>query len=119
MGPPLRTGEREAKHGVETSVVPCSQEVQTTTALQETDANFLWDMGGPILVKFQEHGETVNNAKYSTLLQDQLKPAVCHKRWALLSKEVIMHGRIQQQQWYRLYNDLDLNCFRIPLTVLI
>jgi hypothetical protein len=46
MGPPLRTGEQEAKHGVETSVVPCSQEVQTATMLQETDANILLGYAG-------------------------------------------------------------------------
>jgi hypothetical protein len=44
MGPPLRTGEQEAKYGVEASVVPYSEEVQTTNVLQETDANVLWDM---------------------------------------------------------------------------
>jgi hypothetical protein len=46
MGPPLRTGEQEAKRGVETSVVPFSQEDQTTTVLQETDANVLLGCAG-------------------------------------------------------------------------
>jgi hypothetical protein len=31
---------------------------------------FFWDMQGPVLVKFQAHGETVNSAKYPALLQD-------------------------------------------------
>jgi histone-lysine N-methyltransferase SETMAR len=54
---------------------------------------FFWHMRGPILVKFQAHGETVNSAKYSALLQDQLKPAIHHKGWGLLSKWVLLfHG---------------------------
>jgi histone-lysine N-methyltransferase SETMAR len=51
---------------------------------------FFWDMRGRILVKFQAHGETVNSAKYSALLQDQLKPAICHKRRLLLFKGVLL-----------------------------
>jgi hypothetical protein len=38
MSQPLQTGEQEAKHGVEISIILCLQEVQTTTVLQETDA---------------------------------------------------------------------------------
>jgi hypothetical protein len=45
MGPPLRTGEQEAKHVVETSVVPRLQEVRTTI-LQETDTNILLGYAG-------------------------------------------------------------------------
>jgi histone-lysine N-methyltransferase SETMAR len=51
---------------------------------------FFWDMWGPILAKFQAHGETVNSGKYSVLLQDQLKPAIRHKRQGLLSKGVLL-----------------------------
>jgi histone-lysine N-methyltransferase SETMAR len=51
---------------------------------------FFWVMQGPILVKFQAHGETVNSAKYSALLYNQLKPAVHHKRRGLLSKGVLL-----------------------------
>jgi hypothetical protein len=29
---------------------------------------FFWDIRGPIVAKFQAHGETVNSAKYSALL---------------------------------------------------
>jgi hypothetical protein len=49
-----------------------------------------WDMQGPILVKFQAHGETVNSVKYYRLLQDQLKAAIRYKRWRLLSKGVLL-----------------------------
>jgi histone-lysine N-methyltransferase SETMAR len=49
---------------------------------------FFWDMWGPILAKFHAHGETMNSAKYSAFLQDQLKPAIRHKWWGLLSKGV-------------------------------
>jgi hypothetical protein len=75
---------------VEISVVPCSQEVQTTTVMQETDANVLMGYAGPILAKFHAHGGTVDSAKYSALLQDQLKPEVRHKRGGLLSKGMLL-----------------------------
>jgi histone-lysine N-methyltransferase SETMAR len=51
---------------------------------------FFWDMRGPIMVKFQAHGETVNSAKCSALLQEYLKPAIRHKQWGLLSKGVLL-----------------------------
>jgi histone-lysine N-methyltransferase SETMAR len=50
---------------------------------------FFWDMRGP-LAKFQAHGESVNSAEYSALLQDQLKPTIRHKRRGLLSKGVLL-----------------------------
>jgi histone-lysine N-methyltransferase SETMAR len=53
-------------------------------------------MQASILAKFQAHGETVNSAKYSALLQDQLKPAIRHKRWGLLSKGVLF---FQENAW--------------------
>jgi histone-lysine N-methyltransferase SETMAR len=54
---------------------------------------FFWDIQGTILSKFQAHGETVNSAKYYALLQDQLKPAIHHKQWGLLSKGVpLLHN---------------------------
>jgi hypothetical protein len=76
-------------------------------------------MRGSILTKFQAYGETVNSAKFSALLQDQLNPAIRHKRWGLLSKGVLLlhdNARLHMaQQRYRLCNGLDLNCFHIPL----
>jgi histone-lysine N-methyltransferase SETMAR len=50
---------------------------------------FFWDMRRPILTEFQVH-ETVNSAKYSALLQDELKPAIRQKRRGLLSKGVLL-----------------------------
>jgi hypothetical protein len=47
-------------------------------------------MRGPILSKFQAHSKTVNSAKYSALLQDQVKPAIHHKLRGLLSKAVLL-----------------------------
>jgi histone-lysine N-methyltransferase SETMAR len=57
---------------------------------------FFLDMRGPILMKFQAHGETVNSAKYSALLQGQLKPAILHKRRVLPSKGVLL---LHDNEW--------------------
>lgn len=84
---PLRTKEQEAKHGVETIVVSCLQEIQTAAILQKNDINILLGkMKATILTAFQAHGETVNSAMYCTLLQYQLKLPICHTRQGLLSK---------------------------------
>jgi histone-lysine N-methyltransferase SETMAR len=37
-----------------------------------------------------EHGQTVNSDKYSAMLEDKLKPAICSKRRGLLSKTVLL-----------------------------
>jgi histone-lysine N-methyltransferase SETMAR len=38
-----------------------------------------------------EHGQTVNNERYSAMRKDKLKPAIRSKRRGLLSKTVIVH----------------------------
>jgi len=35
-----------------------------------------WDVNGPILVHFQEKGQTVTSARYSDMLVNELKPAI-------------------------------------------
>jgi hypothetical protein len=45
-----------------------------------------WDMNGPILEHYQEKGETVNSARYSTMLEEELKSAIRSLRRGLLSK---------------------------------
>jgi histone-lysine N-methyltransferase SETMAR len=39
-----------------------------------------------------EHGQTVNSERYSAMLKDKLKPAICR----LLSKTVLLHHDIAQ-----------------------
>jgi histone-lysine N-methyltransferase SETMAR len=49
-----------------------------------------WDMNGPIVEHYQKKGETVNSARYSTLLEDELKPAIRSRRRGLLSRGVLL-----------------------------
>jgi hypothetical protein len=49
-----------------------------------------WDVNGPILVHFQEKGQTVTSARYSDMLVNELKPAIRLKLWGLLSKRVLL-----------------------------
>jgi hypothetical protein len=39
-----------------------------------------WDINGPILKHYMEHGKTVNSERYSAMLTDKLKPAIRSKR---------------------------------------
>jgi histone-lysine N-methyltransferase SETMAR len=48
-----------------------------------------WDMNGPVLKHCQEKGETVNSVRYSTMLEEKLKPAVGSHHRGLLSKGVL------------------------------
>jgi hypothetical protein len=49
-----------------------------------------WDASGPILVQFQEKGQTVTSARYSDMLVNEFKPAIRSKRRGLLSKRVFL-----------------------------
>jgi hypothetical protein len=45
-------------------------------------------MNGPVLELYQEKGETVNSVRYSTTLEEKLKPAI--RNHGLLSKGVLL-----------------------------
>jgi len=49
-----------------------------------------WDVNGPILVHFQEKGQTVTSARYGDMLVNELKPAIRSKRRVLLLKRVML-----------------------------
>jgi hypothetical protein len=57
---------------------PVHKKFKQQPSFKKPVLTFFWHMQGPILVKFQVHGETVSSAKYSALLQDQLKPEIRH-----------------------------------------
>jgi hypothetical protein len=50
-----------------------------------------WDINGPVLEHYVEHGQTVNSERYSAMRKDKLKPAIRNKRRGLLSKTVLDH----------------------------
>ena len=49
-----------------------------------------WDSKGSILEDYLEKGRTINSARYSDLLANNLKPVVRTKRRGLLSKKVLL-----------------------------
>ena len=49
-----------------------------------------WNSKGPILEDYLEKGRTINSARYSDLLANNLKPAVRTKGRGLLSKKVLL-----------------------------
>jgi histone-lysine N-methyltransferase SETMAR len=121
MSPPLRTGEQEAKWKHPSFLV--HKKFKQQSFCKKLMLTFFWDMQGPILVKFQSHGEPVNSAKYSALLQDQLKPAIHHKRRGLLSKGVLL---LHHNEWLhtataavQTVQQLGFELLPHPLTVLI
>jgi histone-lysine N-methyltransferase SETMAR len=50
-----------------------------------------WDISGPILEHYMEHGQTVNSERYSSMLKNKLKPTIRSKRRGLMSKTVFLH----------------------------
>jgi hypothetical protein len=50
-----------------------------------------WDINGPLLEHYMEHGQTVNSERHTAMLKDKLKPAIHSKRTGLLSKTVLLH----------------------------
>jgi hypothetical protein len=55
------------------------------------EANWFLDSKGPILEDYLEKGNTINSARYSDLLDNNLKPAFHTKSQGLLSKKVLLH----------------------------
>jgi hypothetical protein len=39
-----------------------------------------WDLHGPILGNYYDHGQTVNSAQYCAVLEEDLKPAIRNER---------------------------------------
>ena len=77
---------------MEASIISGQQKIQDTGFRWESQADHLWDVNGPILVHFQEKGQTVTSARYSDMLVNELKSAIRSKRRGLLSKrEFLLH----------------------------
>jgi len=50
-----------------------------------------WDFNGPIHKHYQDHGQTVNNAWYCAMLEEELKPTIHNKHRGMLTDEVVLH----------------------------
>jgi len=53
-----------------------SKEVKTWASAGKVMLTIFWDVSDPILVHFQEKGQTVNSARYSDMLVNRSKPAI-------------------------------------------
>jgi histone-lysine N-methyltransferase SETMAR len=72
---------------------PANKKFKTQASAGKIMLTVFWDVNGPILVHFQEKGQTVTSARYSDMLVNELKPAILSKRQGLLSKRVLLlHG---------------------------
>ena len=69
---------------------PANKKFKTEASTGKVMLTIFWDVNGPILVHFQEKGQTVTSARYSDMLVNELKPAVRSKRRGILSKIVLL-----------------------------
>ncbi|PNF29175.1 hypothetical protein B7P43_G11865 [Cryptotermes secundus] len=81
----------EPEYGAETPGIANEEEIQDSIFRGEGDANRFGGSKGPILEDYLEKWCTVNSARYSDLLANNLKPAIRTKRRGLLSKDVLLH----------------------------
>ena len=69
---------------------PSKRKFKTQPSAGKLMLTVFWDSQGPVLEHYQERGTTINNAQYSEMLADRLKPAIRSKRRGLLSKGVVL-----------------------------
>jgi hypothetical protein len=75
---------------VEAPVISGQQKFKTQASAGKVMLTIFLDVNGPILVHFQEKGQTVTSARYSDMLVNELKPVIRSKRRGLLSKRVLL-----------------------------
>jgi len=69
---------------------PANKKFKTQASAGKVMMTIFWVVSGPILVHFQEKGETVTIARYSDMLVNELKPAIQLKHRGLLAKRVLL-----------------------------
>jgi hypothetical protein len=69
---------------------PASKKFKTQASAGKVMPAIFWDVNGPILVHFQEKGQTVISAQYSDMLVNELKPSIRLKHQGLISKKVLL-----------------------------
>jgi len=69
---------------------PDNKKFKTQASAGKVMLTIFWDVNGPILVHFQEKGQTVTSARYSDMLVNELKPAIQLKRRGFLSKRILL-----------------------------
>jgi hypothetical protein len=69
---------------------PANKKFETQASALKVMLTIFWDVNGPILVHFQEKGQTVNSMRYSDMLVNELKPTIQSNRRGLLSKRILL-----------------------------
>ena len=69
---------------------PAKKKFKTQPSAGKVILTIFWDSKGSILEDYLEKGRTINSARYSDLLANNLKPAFRTKRRGLLSKKVLL-----------------------------
>ena len=69
---------------------PANKQFKTQASTGKVMLTIFWNVSGPILVHFQEKGQTVTSARYSDTRVNELKPAIRLKCRRLLSKRVLL-----------------------------
>jgi histone-lysine N-methyltransferase SETMAR len=67
-----------------------NKKFKTQASAGKVMLTIFWDVNGPILVHFQEKGQTVTSARYSDMLVNELKSVIQSKCQELLSKRVLL-----------------------------
>jgi hypothetical protein len=69
---------------------PVNKKLKIQAFARKGMPTIFWDVHGPILVHFQEKGQTVTSAWFSDMLVNELKSVIRSKGRRLLSKRVLL-----------------------------
>jgi len=69
---------------------PANKKYKTQASAGKVMLTIFWNVNGPILVHFQEKGQTVTSAQYSDMLVNELKPTIQLKRLGTSLKKSIV-----------------------------
>ena len=85
-GPESKRQSMQWKHPLSQA----SKKFKTQASAGKDMLTIFWDVKSPILVLFQEKGQTVTSARYGDMLVNELKPAIRLKCQGLLSERVLL-----------------------------
>ena len=90
MGPSLEPESKMQSMEWKHPGSPAKKKFKTQPSAGKVMLTLFWDSKGPVLEDNLEKGRTINSARYSDLLTNNLKPAVRTKGRGLLSKKVLL-----------------------------
>jgi hypothetical protein len=91
-----------------------NKKFKTQASAGKVMLTIFWDVNGPILVNFQEKGQTVTSARYSDMLVNELKPVIGSKGGGLFSKRVsLLHDKARPYTAAHTVDTLDALKFEV------